>query len=145
MNRGSLCTDSISNSDEIIELSVKALRKALRISRDEEKLQDIVGDCDAFSFVISYDTDPSEHQISALQNLLYFFASPISEVTLPKVAVSTKTEGRTRKDQIFGSDFVKSVSMGDFLCLSEVLLVSAPVKIAIHKSCKKKMKEKLYR
>ena len=143
MNRGSSCTDSISNSDEIIELSVKALRKALQISRDEEKLQDIVGDCDAFSFVISYDTDPSQHQISALQNLLYFFASPISEVTLPKVAVSTKTEGRTRKDQIFGSDFVKSVSMGDCLCLSEVLLVSAPVKIAIHKSCKKKMKEKL--
>ena len=86
------------------------------------------------------DTGQTQEQRIALENFLYLFSDPLAEVTLPKHPVSTKTKLSKRKDQIFGSEFVCSELLGRTLYESEMLLISAPIKIAVHKSCKKKMK-----
>lgn len=102
-------------------------------------------DCDAFSIIIIFDSNPSNVAKMAIKELLYLFGSQISEVSLPKKAVANKTGPKGRKDQIFGSEFVKSNETGNVLYESEVIVTSTPVKIAVHKSCREKIRIELER
>lgn len=100
-------------------------------------------DCDAFSIIILFERNPSDEAKRALKEILYLFGSQISEVSLPKTAVANKTGPKGRKDQIFGSEFVKSNETGNILYESEVIVTSTPVKIAVHKSCREKVRIEL--
>ena len=104
---------------------------------------DIKADCDAFSFVVSFDPHPSPQLIDSLKNFLCCFGTELSQVTLPAKPVSNKTYDSDRKDKIFGSDFVRSSVLGNLLYQAEVQVVDSPVKISIHKSCRQPFKQAL--
>lgn len=98
-------------------------------------------DCDAFSFIVT--AEPPLHsctldseQRQAIKRFLYVFAQPLSTVTFPLSEVAAN-----KPDSLFGSSknkcqHVESVKCADLLVSDESLVISAPVKLAVHNSCR---------
>ena len=132
--------NTTSNVDKILAECQRVLKKGLNLPSDSH----IKVDCDAYSIIIQLDPYPTEEAKTAVADLLYMFGSPMSEISLPKTAIANRTPGpKSRKDQIFGSDFVVNQEIGKILFESEVILTNTPTKIAIHQSCREKMKTAL--
>lgn len=93
-------------------------------------------DCDAFSFILTFQPDFDDITKRELQNFFYFFGSPVSEVAIASSPVAMSTYSQKGNDQIFGSGFVLNERLGDALEKSEILITSSPIKIAVHSSCK---------
>ena len=113
----------------------------IRSGLNLDKNQDIDVDCDAFSFIISYDED-TPHKRSAIKRLLLHFGTDWTSVTFPPIAAAIQTAKTGNQDSLFGSEHSKSCVEGinDALHLSEVLIIDTPVKIALHASCKQAIK-----
>lgn len=104
---------------------------------------DIIADCDAFSWIVCADNDgsPTEPMLSpakktAIKKFLLTFATDVSTVTLATSAIAA-----FKSDSMFGSSHnqcqhLRSPILQDLLQSSESLVISAPVKLAVHHSCK---------
>ena len=112
---------------------------------DIDSSEDIKADLDAFSFIVSFDPDPSPELKQSLRDFLYCFGTAASQINLPAVPVSNKTFDSDRKDKLFGSEFVRSNVSGDLLHQSEIQIIDSPVKICLHKSRQKFFKQALDR
>ena len=95
-------------------------------------------DCDAISFVIVADSMDDETK-DKITNFLLHFGATMSSVTIPNVA-----KAANKNDSIFGgtrnksgSQHLKSCITGTKLMSGESLVITAPVNIAVHKSCRK--------
>lgn len=110
---------------------------------DNQQRPTPTADCDAFSFILVFQQNYNSAQEKALLDFFVFFGSFISEVSIPSSPVAMKTKNSHRKDQIFGSEFVIDECLGDLLYESESLVISSPVKIAVHSSCEKKMRDQI--
>ena len=101
-------------------------------------------DCDAFSFIITADPSGSDftlniEQKKAIKRFLCTFAQPLSTVSFPMSEVAAN-----KTDSMFGSSknqcqHVQSITCGDLLVSNESLVISAPVKLAVHNSCREKL------
>jgi hypothetical protein len=99
-------------------------------------------DCDAFSYLVtvkaingSSDLDPQKKK--AIKRFLLVFGQQLSTIAFPSSEVAAH-----KADSVFGSSknvcqHVKSSQCGDLLQSSESLVISSPVKIAVHQSCRK--------
>ena len=140
LNRGSCDTDSTHNIYALLNGSLECIKSGLNL----DKNHDITVDCDAFSFIISYDEDNIQTR-SAIQRLLLHFGSHWSTVTFPPVAAAIQTARTGNNDSLFGSHHSKSCldDIKSVLHLSEVLIIDCPVKIALHQSCKEAVKRSI--
>jgi len=105
--------------------------------------KDVIADCDAFSWIVIADndgsaTDPvlSPEKKIAIKRFLLSFATDVSTVTLGTSAVAA-----FKTDSMFGSSqnrcqHLRSPILEDLLQSSESLVITAPVKLAVHHSCK---------
>ena len=103
----------------------------------------IIADCDAFSWIVCAENDGSAmdpvlspEKKTAIKNFLLSFATDVSTVTLATSAVAA-----FKTDSMFGSSqnrcqHLRSPNLEDLLQSSESLVISAPVKLAVHHSCK---------
>jgi len=95
-------------------------------------------DCDAISFVIIAESMDYENK-DKIKKFLLHFGTIMSSVTIPNVAIAAN-----KNDSIFGgtrnksgSQHLKSCITGTKLMSGESQVITAPVKIAVHKSCRK--------
>jgi hypothetical protein len=140
-HRGSQHTDTQENSDKLIN---ECIETALRnLYKDNQQRPTPTADCDAFSFILVFQQNYNSAQKKALLEFFKFFGSFISEVSIPSSPVAMKTKNSYRKDQIFGSDFVIDECLHELFYESESLVISSPVKIAVHESCEGKMKDQI--
>lgn len=126
----------------LLKVCCNIILKSLHIS---DSSRPIKADCDAFSFIITFDPDQIQDPgaMDAVKKIIYHFGKPLSEVSLPKTPVANKTDSKGKADRLFGSDSVINSELGDLLKESEILVLSSPVKIALHKSCDTQMKKEL--
>ena len=103
----------------------------------------ITADCDAFSFVIVADTMEPDIKKAIIQ-FLYLFGTSLSSVSIPSVAVAAG-----KPDSIFGSSrnkgcqHLESKIIGSKFMSEESLVISSPVKLAIHNKCRESLISKL--
>jgi len=101
----------------------------------------ITTDCDAFSFVIVADTMEPDIK-KAIIWFLYLFGTSLSSISVPSLAVAA---GKT--DSMFGGSWNKgcqhleSKTIGNKLMSEETLVISTPVKLAIHQTCREPLIE----
>lgn len=133
----------------LLNKCVRTISKGLKI-HDRDIISKIKADCDAFSILIIFDPDASCSAKESIQDILYHFGTKWSVVSLPHTPAATKTRNTKTKDLLFGSEHVKSchrscASIGSNLYESEILVINTPVKIAVHESCRNKIKHALDR
>lgn len=130
------CSKQTDNSEcrkKILSGCVKMLSDTFTITPEKK----ITADCDAFSFLIVADKMEA-YVREAIKKFLYCFGSSLSSISLPSVAI-----GAVNKDSIFGSTRSKgcqhllSTNIGNKFMCEESLVISGPVKIAVHSSCRK--------
>ena len=103
----------------------------------------ITADCDAFSFVIVADTMEPDVKKAIIQ-FLYVFGTSLSSISIPSVAVAAG-----KPDSIFGSSrnkgcqHLESKIIGSKFMSEESLVISSPVKLAIHYTCRESLISKL--
>jgi len=103
----------------------------------------ITADCDAFSFVIVADTMEPDIKKAIIQ-FLYLFGTSLSSISIPSVAVAAG-----KPDSIFGSSrnkgcqHLESKTIGSKFMSEESLVISTPVKLAIHYTCREPLISKL--
>ena len=103
----------------------------------------ITADCDAFSCVIVADTMEPDIKKAIIQ-FLYLFGTSLSSVSIPSVAVAAG-----KPDSIFGSSrnkgcqHLESKTIGSKFMSEESLVISTPVKLAIHYTCREPLISKL--
>jgi hypothetical protein len=133
-SRGMTETDKKSNRKKLLSSCLDILSQNMSVPPN--KLMTI--DCDAFSFVIvsvSMDYEIKE----TIKNFLLHFGTVMSSITIPIVAIASN-----KKESIFGgsrnksgSQHLKSHTTGTKLMSGESQVITAPVKIAVHNSCRK--------
>ena len=103
----------------------------------------ITADCDAFSFVIVADTMEPNIKMAIIR-FLYLFGTSLSSISIPSVAVAAG-----KPDSIFGSSrnkgcqHLESKTIGTKFMSEESLVISTPVKLAIHYTCREPLISKL--
>ena len=128
--RGSPATSTSGISDELIDVGKGKIAKRLGIPK-----KDIRMDLDAYSVVIS--THDMERGKDAFRRLLQSFAgeSP-GQPSLPKWATGAKT-----KEGMFGCNGNECQHLPKILQGKEIMVIDAPVKIAMHASCREPLLE----
>ena len=128
------------NICKLLHASMNSIKSGLNLDENQE----ISVDCDAFSFIISYNNDTPQTR-SAITRLLLHFGSDWSSVTFPSITSAIQTDRTGNNNSLFGSQHSKACleDMQNALHLSEVLIINTPVKIALHKSCKEAVKRNI--
>lgn len=122
----------------LLDDCVKMISSNLVNARDKE----IPIDCDALSFVVVADAINEKYdqtQKQAIAKFLYHFGTKWSAVSSSPIAM-----GAGKRSSVFGCSRNKcqhltSSKIGTLLESSEVQVITTPVKLAIHKSCKDKL------
>lgn len=130
--RGSESTDSLKNKNDILNGCLSILDDSFTNESKEKKTID----CDAFSFIIIAN-DMNHETKNNIKDFLYTFGTTLSSVTIPNKAV-----GANKRDSIFGStrnvgcQHLESSIIGNHLMSGETLVITSPIKIAVHYSCR---------
>ena len=130
--RGSESTDSIKNKNDILNGCLSILEDSFSNESNEKKTID----CDAFSFIIIAN-DMTHETKNKIKDFLYTFGTTLSSVSIPNQAV-----GANKRDSIFGStrnegcQHLESSIIGKHLMSGETLVITSPIKIAVHHSCR---------
>ena len=109
---------------------------------------DVTVDCDGFSIIISvHDESPSDggtksmssRSRDAIHDIMKVFGTRYSAVTLPSKPNAMKLPGAAHQanDHMFGGKDVRLMEGPGKQCLmeNEILVIDAPVKIAVHQDC----------
>lgn len=138
-------SNETNRGDHVYHL-LNACKEAIHGGLNLDNKETIAVDCDAFSFIISYDENTPQNR-NAIKTLLLHFGSDWTTVTFPPIAAAIQTAKTGNQDSLFGSQHSKSCVEGikDALHQSEVLIIDTPVKIALHASCRPAVKENIDR
>ena len=135
-----------SNKTDHPEFRKKILSSCIAMISDNIQMpteKQITADCDAFSFVIVADTMEPDIKKAIIQ-FLYLFGTSLSSISIPSVAVAAG-----KPDSIFGSSrnkgcqHLESKTIGSKFMSEESLVISTPVKLAIHYTCREPLISKL--
>ena len=141
VNRGNEKTDNFIFKEQIISGCLKVFHEYFANILSTEK--NITLDCDAFSILIIAKEMNAETK-HVIKCFLFLFGTLLSSISIPSQSIGAK-----KVDSIFGSprsvgcQHLESKSIGNYFMKGETLVITDPIKIAVHHTCRKMIIAKL--
>lgn len=129
LSRGAQETSSQIITNRLFDHTKTSISSRFRVSKDSISI-----DWDAISVVVSTEQEMTDNIKEALRNFLLSFGDNALRCGFPQQAT-----GSTKKDSVFGCRGNMCQHLPHLLQGKEMLVVDAPVKIALHVSCKEKL------
>ena len=119
----------------LLEQSKTAISRKLSVAKGN-----IVVDCDAISLIISTpEQTMTNAKYDAMKDFLHVFGSDISGCSLPH----QNAIGSSKASGLFGCGGNMCQHLPECLQGQEMLVLDTPIKVGVHKSCKKRMESEL--